>query len=191
MGNRLTRVYTRTGDQGATGLADGSRLAKNDPRVHCMGEVDELNAFIGLALCLLEDGPAQKVLFAVQHDLFDIGAELCQPGKHLITDEYVDGLESSADEFNASLSELKEFILPGGTQAVACLHLARTVCRRVERSLVELNDQQAINPVTCRYINRLSDLLFIISRAQAHSEGSGEVYWNSKYSRLNRGDKSE
>ena len=191
MGNRLTKVYTRTGDQGTTGLADGSRLAKNDPRVHCMGEVDELNACIGLALSLLEDGPAQRVLFAVQHDLFDIGAELCQPGKHLITDEYVAGLETSADEFNAGLNELKEFILPGGSQAVASLHLARTVCRRVERALVELNAQQAINQVTCRYINRLSDLLFIISRAQALGDGSGEVYWNSKYSRLNRGGKTE
>ncbi|MDH3635317.1 MAG: cob(I)yrinic acid a,c-diamide adenosyltransferase [Gammaproteobacteria bacterium] len=191
MGNRLTKVYTRTGDQGTTGLADGSRLAKNDPRVHCMGEVDELNACIGLALSLLDDGPAQQVLFAVQHDLFDIGAELCQPGKQLITDDYVAGLETSADEFNAELSELKEFILPGGSQAIACLHLARTVCRRVERALVGLNDQKEINPITCRYINRLSDLLFIISRAQAHSDGSGEVYWNSKYSRLNRGEKTE
>ena len=191
MGNRLTKVYTRTGDQGTTGLADGSRIAKNDPRVNCMGEVDELNACIGIALSQLEDGPAQQVLFAVQHDLFDIGAELCQPGKQLITDEYVAGLEASADEFNACLSELKEFILPGGSQAVASLHLARTVCRRVERALVELNDRGPINQVTCRYINRLSDLLFIISRAQAHDDGSGEVYWNSKYSRLNRGDKTE
>ena len=191
MGNRLTKVYTRTGDQGTTGLADGSRVAKNDPRVHCMGEVDELNACIGIALSQLEDGPAQQVLFAVQHDLFDIGAELCQPGKQLITEEYVTGLETSADEFNACLSELKEFILPGGSQAVASLHLARTVCRRVERALVELNGQEPINQVTCRYINRLSDLLFIVSRAQAESDGSGEVYWNSKYSRLNRGDKTE
>ena len=191
MGNRLTKVYTRTGDQGTTGLADGSRVAKNDPRVHCMGEVDELNACIGIALSQLEDGPALQVLFAVQHDLFDIGAELCQPGKQLITEEYVAGLETSADAFNAGLSDLKEFILPGGSQAVASLHLARTVCRRVERALVELNDLEPINQVTCRYINRLSDLLFIVSRAQAHDDGSGEVYWNSKYSRLNRGDKTE
>ena len=150
MGNRLTKVYTRTGDQGTTGLADGSRLAKNDARVICMGEVDELNACIGLALSLLEDGPAQQVLFAVQHDLFDIGAELCQPGKHLLADEYVAGLEASADEFNASLPPLKEFILPGGSQAVASLHLARTVCRRVERALVELNDRENLNPVTVK-----------------------------------------
>ena len=191
MGNRLTKVYTRTGDQGTTGLADGSRIAKNDARVHCMGEVDELNACIGLALSLLEDGPAQQVLFAVQHDLFDIGAELCQPGKQLIAEKYVTGLEASADEFNAQLRELKEFILPGGSQAVACLHLARTVCRRVERALAELNSKEELNPVTLRYINRLSDLLFIISRAQAYSDDSGEVYWNSKYSRLNREADSE
>jgi len=186
MGNRLSEIVTRTGDRGTTGMADGSRRAKNDARVHCLGEVDELNASIGVALSLLEDGPVQQLLFAVQHDLFDIGAELCQPDKQLIVEEYVTGLEKSAAEMNADLPRLKEFILPGGTQAVACLQLARTVCRRVERTLVDLNAAEALNPVTCRYINRLSDLLFILGRAQAHSEGSGEVYWNSKYSRLNR-----
>ena len=186
MGNRLSEIVTRTGDDGTTGMADGSRRAKNDARVHCLGEVDELNASIGVALSLLEDGPVQQLLFAVQHDLFDIGAELCQPGKQLIVEEYVTGLEKSAAEMNADLPRLKEFILPGGTQAVACLQLARTVCRRVERTLVDLNAAEKLNPVTCRYINRLSDLLFILGRAQAHSEGSGEVYWNSKYSRLNR-----
>ena len=186
MGNRLSEIVTRTGDGGTTGMADGSRRTKNDARVHCLGEVDELNASIGVALSLLEDGPVQQLLFAVQHDLFDIGAELCQPGKQLIVEEYVTGLEKSAAEMNADLPRLKEFILPGGTQAVACLQLARTVCRRVERTLVDLNAAEKLNPVTCRYLNRLSDLLFILGRAQAHSEGSGEVYWNSKYSRLNR-----
>jgi cob(I)alamin adenosyltransferase len=151
-----------------------------------MGEVDELNACLGLALSLLDDGPVQQVLFAVQHDLFDIGAELAQPGKQMLGDDYVEGLERNADEFNASLSPLKEFILPGGSQAVAAIHLARTVCRRVERSLVGLAGSEDVNPVTCRYINRLSDLLFILGRAQSHSEDGGEVYWNSKYSRLHR-----
>lgn len=187
MGNRLTKVYTRTGDQGSTGLADGSRRSKNDLRVHCMGEVDELNACIGLALSQLDDGPMQQLLFAVQHDLFDVGAELCQPGKHLISEDYVGELENNADAFNANLSELREFILPGGSQTVASLQLARTVCRRVERSMVTLGEQEMVNPETSRYINRLSDLLFILARAQAHSEDGGEVYWNSKYSRLNRG----
>ncbi len=169
-------------------MADGSRRAKNDARVHCLGEVDELNASIGVALSLLEDGPVQQLLFAVQHDLFDIGAELCQPGKQLIVEEYVTSLEKGAAQMNADLPRLKEFILPGGTQAVACLQLARTVCRRVERALVDLNATETLNPVTCRYLNRLSDLLFILGRAQAHNEGSGEVYWNSKYSRLHRDD---
>jgi len=168
-------------------MADGSRLAKNHPRVHCLGEVDELNASIGLALSLLEDGPGQQLLFAVQHDLFDIGAELCQPGKNLIVDDYVEALEQGVKDMNANLPSLKEFILPGGTQTVACLHLARTICRRVERSLVALSDVEGLNPVTCRYINRLSDLLFVLARAQSLDEDGGEVYWNSKYSRLNRG----
>lgn len=185
MGNRLSEIVTRTGDQGTTGMADGSRRAKSDPRVHCLGEVDELNASIGVALSLLDEGQPQQLLFAIQHDLFDIGAELCQPGKHLVTDDYVEGLEQSAEAMNAKLPRLKEFILPGGTHVTACLQLARTVCRRVERSLVELNAQEQLNPATCRYINRLSDLLFIAARAQAHSDGSGEVYWNSKYSRMN------
>ena len=186
MGNRLSEIVTRTGDSGTTGMADGSRRSKSDMRVHCLGEIDELNASIGVALSLLEEGPMQQLLFAVQHDLFDVGAELCQPGKQLITDEYVEGLEKSAAEMNADLPRLKEFILPGGSQCIACLQLARAVCRRVERALVELNGIEDLNPVTCRYINRLSDMLFISARALAHSEGRGEVYWNSRYSRLNR-----
>lgn len=186
MGNRLSKVYTRTGDQGTTGLADGSRRRKNDPLVICMGEIDELNACLGLCSSYLEDGPLQHLLFSLQHDLFDIGAELCQPGKKLITEEYVEGLEKSADQYNAGLSELKEFILPGGSTAVASLQLARTVCRRVERSLASLAEHEELNPATARYINRLSDLLFILARTQSHAECGSEVYWNSKYSRLQR-----
>jgi cob(I)alamin adenosyltransferase len=186
MGNRLTRIYTRTGDEGSTGLADGTRRAKNDPRVHCMGEIDELNASIGFVMSQLEDGALQQVLFGVQHDLFDIGAELCQPGKELIGDDYVAGLERSADEFGEGLGSLKEFILPGGSPAVASIHVARTLCRRVERSLVTLAQTEFVNPATSAYINRLSDLLFILGRAQSKQEDGGEVYWNSKYSRLNR-----
>lgn len=186
MGNRLTKVYTRTGDQGTTGLADGSRRSKNDARVVCMGEIDELNACLGLCSSQLDDGPMQQLLFALQHDLFDIGAELCQPGKQLITDDYVDGLEKSADKFNADLGELKEFILPGGSPVVASLQIARTVCRRVERALVSLAEKEDLNPATAAYINRLSDLLFILARAQSQADCGSEVYWNSKYSRLQR-----
>ncbi len=188
MGNRLSEIITRTGDRGTTGMADGSRRAKNDRRVHCLGEIDELNASIGVALSLLDESPIRQLLFAIQHDLFDIGAELCQPGKTLINEEYVEALEKSAAELNAKLPRLKEFILPGGTQAVACLQLARSVCRRVERSLVDLNEVEELNPVTCRYLNRLSDLLFIVCRAQSHSDASGEIYWNSKFSRLHQGN---
>jgi len=187
MGNRLSRVVTRTGDKGSTGMADGSRREKNDARVHCLGEVDELNAQIGVILSLLDDGPAQQLLFSIQHDLFDIGAELCQPGKRLISETYVTALESSIDALNANLPDLKEFILPGGTPAVASIQLARSVCRRVERGLVTLSQLEEVNPATSRYLNRLSDLLFILGRAQASEDGSGEVYWNSKYSRLQRG----
>jgi cob(I)alamin adenosyltransferase len=188
MGNRLSRVVTRTGDQGSTGMADGSRRAKNDARVHCLGEVDELNALLGVSLSLLDDGIAQQILFAVQHDLFDIGAELCQPEKQLITADYVTAIEERIEELNAGLPALQEFILPGGTPVVASLQLARTVCRRVERGLVELAGQETLNAETCKYLNRLSDLLFVLGRAQAQEDGSGEVYWNSKYSRLQRGD---
>jgi cob(I)alamin adenosyltransferase len=186
MGNRLSKIITRTGDKGTTGLADGSRRAKNDIRVHCLGEVDELNAALGVALSFLEESPAQQVLFAVQHDLFDIGAELCQPGKLLIQKLHVDAIESNAAQFNEALPPLKEFILPGGSQAVAFLHLARTVCRRVERSLLSLKETEDLNPITGQYINRLSDLLFILARSVAHQDCGSEVFWRSKYSRLNR-----
>lgn len=184
MGSRLSNIVTRTGDKGTTGMADGSRRPKNDARVHCLGEVDELNAAIGVALSFIEDAQVQEVLFAIQHDLFDIGAELCQPGKSLIQPVHLDAIESSATLFNEPLPALKEFILPGGSQAVAFLHLTRTICRRVERSLVALKEIEELNPVTAQYINRLSDLLFILARSMAHQDCGSEVYWRSKYSRL-------
>ena len=186
MGDRLSKIITRTGDKGTTGMADGSRRAKNDVRVHCLGEVDELNATLGVALSFLEESPEQQALFAVQHDLFDIGAELCQPGKSLIQQLHVDSIEASAAQFNDPLPPLKEFILPGGSQSVAFLHLARTVCRRVERSLLSLKETEDLNPITGQYINRLSDLLFILARSVAHQDPGSEVFWRSKYSRLER-----
>ncbi len=165
-------------------MADGSRRSKNDARVHCLGEVDELNASIGVALSFIEETQVQQVLFSVQHDLFDIGAELCQPGKSLIQQVHLEAIESSAAQFNESLPALKEFILPGGSQAVAFLHLARTICRRVERSLIALKSVEELNPITVQYVNRLSDLLFILARSMAHQDCGSEVYWRSKYSRL-------
>ena len=186
MGNRLSAIVTRTGDEGSTGLADGSRRAKDDIRVHCLGEVDELNALIGVTLSAIEDDQVIQVLTLVQHDLFDIGAELCQPGKSLIQAVHVDVIESAVEQFNGALPPLKEFILPAGSQAVAYLHLARTVCRRVERSLVTLKTEEGLNEVTTQYMNRLSDLLFILARSVALENAGTEVYWQSKYSRLSQ-----
>ncbi len=185
MGNRLSAIVTRTGDKGTTGLADGSRRDKNDARVHCLGEVDELNAVVGVVLSQLEDDQLRTVLFSVQHDLFDIGAELCQPGKNLIEAGYVDALEAAAGQFNEHLPPLKEFILPGGSQAVAFMQLSRAVCRRVERSLHSLAKVEELNPVTAQYINRLSDLLFILARYVAFANDGREVYWHSRHSRMN------
>ena len=184
MGNRLSDIVTRTGDKGRTGLADGSRRAKDDVRIHCLGEIDELNAVIGITLNTIEDEQILKILTLVQHDLFDIGAELSKPGKSLIQKKYVEALESAAEKFNAALPPLKEFILPAGSPATAFLHMARTVCRRVERSLVTLKAKEVINPITCQYLNRLSDLLFILSRSVSIQNEGTEVYWQSKYSRI-------
>jgi len=186
MGNRLSAIVTRTGDKGTTGMADGSRRDKQDKRVHCLGEVDELNTTLGVALSFLEDEDVRAVLFAVQHDLFDIGAELCQPGKALIEAVYVDEIEAVASRFNEPLPALKEFILPGGSRPVAFLQQARAVCRRVERALHGLREQEDLNPITAQYINRLSDLLFILARHVAFQADGKEVYWHSQYSRLNK-----
>ncbi|MFT5657072.1 MAG: cob(I)alamin adenosyltransferase [Gammaproteobacteria bacterium] len=186
MGNRLSAIVTRTGDQGSTGLGDGSRRAKDDARVHCLGEVDELNAMIGVTLSFVVNDQIQQVLSLVQHDLFDVGAELCQPGKLLIQDFHVEAIESAAEKFNETLPPLKEFILPGGSQEIAFMHLARTICRRVERSLITLKALEELNPITGQYLNRLSDLLFILARSVAHQGDSKEIYWQSKYSRLNQ-----
>lgn len=184
MGNRLSSIVTKTGDSGTTGLADGSRLPKTDIRVICLGDTDELNASIGVAISHLEDDEIRGLLSAVQHDLFDIGAELSQPGKSLISEVHIDAIESATERLNAELPPLKEFILPGGSPGVAHLHLARTVCRRTERSLVNLAEQQPCNALTQRYVNRLSDMLFVMSRSAARSADGAEVYWRSKFSRI-------
>jgi cob(I)alamin adenosyltransferase len=183
MGNRLSSIITRTGDDGSTMLGDGSRLLKNDIRIQCLGEADELNSLLGLLRSLIDDVDVSQILFQIQHDLFDIGAELSLPDKLLISKEYVEFLEQKAQLFNEKLPALKEFILPGGSSAIAYLHLARTLCRRVERSLVTLDQQQAVNPQSLHYINRLSDLLFILARYCALQNGQQEIYWQSKYSR--------
>ncbi|MDD2883627.1 MAG: cob(I)yrinic acid a,c-diamide adenosyltransferase [Dechloromonas sp.] len=176
-GNRLSKIVTRTGDAGTTGLGDGSRTTKDSLRIDAIGEVDELNSMLGLLLC--EDLPrrVQTALLDIQHDLFDLGGELCLPGMALIKESQVERLEALADEFNADLPMLKEFILPGGTRPAAITHLARTVCRRSERAMVRLHASEALSDTARRYINRLSDLLFILGRSLNRSGGQGDVLW--------------
>jgi cob(I)alamin adenosyltransferase len=178
LGNRLSKIYTRTGDDGTTGLGDGARVPKDDPRVEAYGCVDECNSAIGVVLAV----PAipdrvREVLTRVQHELFDLGGELCIPGHRAIEARHVAALEAALDGFNEGLPPLKEFILPGGGTAAAACHLARTVCRRAERRAWTLARAQAVAPEPLRYLNRLSDLLFVIARVLARHESGGEVLW--------------
>jgi cob(I)alamin adenosyltransferase len=177
MGNRLSRIYTRTGDQGITGLGDGSRVDKDSLRVEAFGTVDELNSTIGVLLAAPLPQPVRASLDRVQHELFDVGGELCLPGTALIPDAYVTALEGDLDRFNADLPPLKDFILPGGSEAAARCHLARTVARRAERRVVSLAREETVNDATVRYLNRLSDLLFVLARVLARAEGGSEVLW--------------
>jgi len=177
MGNRLSKIATRTGDQGTTGLGDGSRTDKDSLRVHAMGDVDELNSQLGLLLC--EDLPAGLTdeLLTIQHDLFDLGGELCIPGYALIRDEQVAALDTLLEKYNADLPPLQEFILPGGSRAAALAHVCRTVCRRAERVLVGLGKVEAINAQPRQYLNRLSDLMFVLSRVLNRHAGGSDVLW--------------
>jgi cob(I)alamin adenosyltransferase len=176
MGYRLSKIYTRTGDKGATGLGGGVRVDKDHPRVEAFGTVDELNSVIAMVLaCELPDD-VRAVLIDVQNDLFDLGSELAQPGTQLLPEEYVTRLEQILDRFNDALPPLQEFILPGGGMAAAHCHLARTVCRRAERRVVTLGKSETINPSSLHYLNRLSDLLFVLARVLARAN-DGEVLW--------------
>lgn len=183
MGNRLSKIYTKTGDEGTTGLGDGNRIAKTDPRVEAMGDVDELNSLIGMLICVLPQ-PAntefrlQEELLLIQHDLFDLGGELSIPGSSLLPDDSVDRLETMIDRYNEPLPALKEFILPGGSAAAAQCHLARAVCRRAERRVVGLNLDSEVTNTALRYINRLSDLLFVVARVISRMDGGAEVNWD-------------
>ncbi|HET8731545.1 MAG TPA: cob(I)yrinic acid a,c-diamide adenosyltransferase [Moraxellaceae bacterium] len=180
MGNRLSRIYTRTGDDGSTGLGDGSRVAKDHVRVEAYGTVDELNAAIGLLRAELPtDHSEQHFLGEIQHDLFDLGGELCIPGYVLLRDEQVNTVESEIDRLNAALPPLKDFILPGGSRAAATAHLARTICRRAERRTFTLaHSDESVREVPVRYLNRLSDYLFVLARVLARENGASEVLWS-------------
>jgi cob(I)alamin adenosyltransferase len=177
MGHRLSKITTRTGDAGETGLGDGSRVPKDAVRVAALGDVDELNSAIGVMLA--EEVPAaiRGVLEEVQHDLFDLGGELSIPGHAMLKAERVEALDRQLEAWNASLPPLKEFILPGGSRAAAAAHLARTICRRAERTVVALGRDQALGENALRYLNRLSDLLFVAGRTLNRAAGRGDVQW--------------
>lgn len=183
MGNRLTRIATRTGDDGTTGLADGSRLPKSALRVAAMGDVDELNSHLGVILCEPLPDDVRGLLHQIQQQLFNLGGELSLPGQALLKADEVAALDAALERYNATLPALAEFILPGGTRSAALAHVARTVARRAERALVALGEAEAVNAAPRQYLNRLSDLLFVLARAlnRANLDGRGgdDVYWRS------------
>jgi len=164
MGNRLSKIATRTGDKGTTGLGDGSRIDKDSLRVHAMGDVDELNSYIGLLLCEPLPDALREELISIQHDLFDMGGELCIPGYTMITGDQVARLDVLLEKYNADLPPLKDFILPAGSRAASTAHVCRTICRRAERTIVSLGKAETINDAPRQYMHRLSDLLFVPSR---------------------------
>ena len=180
MGHRLSKIYTRTGDNGTTGLGDGTRVAKDHPRVEAFGTVDELNSAIGTVLAYELPDSVRDCFNKVQHDLFDLGGELCVPGHTIISNDDVTYLETVLDELNDDLPKLKEFILPSGGLATSHCHLARTICRRAERRCWTFNDSGTINTYALAYLNRLSDLLFVVCRVLARFENGAEVLWQPK-----------
>jgi cob(I)alamin adenosyltransferase len=184
---RLTRIYTRGGDAGETSLGDGSRASKLDPRIGAFGTVDELNSSLGLVLAGDCPEPLRPLLERIQNELFDVGADLCVPlheeGRLRVEQPLIDVLEASCDRFNEDLPELRSFVLPGGTEAAARLHVARTICRRGEREALLASQQHDVNPLVLVYLNRLSDLLFILARAANEAEGRDEPLWQPGASR--------
>jgi cob(I)alamin adenosyltransferase len=180
MGNRLTQIATRTGDNGTTGLGNNQRVSKNSLRVHALGEVDELNSHIGLLLCEDMPGPLRQLLVEIQHQLFNLGGELSIPGFELLKPEAVMALDQALEDHNAQLPKLQEFILPAGTRAAAQAHVCRTVARRAERSVVALGNEEALNETPRQYLNRLSDLMFVLARVLNRLHGGDDVYWKSE-----------
>lgn len=180
MGHRLSKIYTRTGDDGTTGLGDGTRVSKDSLRVEAYGSVDELNSVIGLLLTHELSEDIRACLTDVQHRLFDLGGELCIPGHAALKEEQVKLLEQTLDDLNSGLQPLKEFILPGGSPAAAVCHVARTVCRRAERRVVSLRQAEAVSPTAVTYLNRLSDLLFVIARTLNALAGRSDILWQRR-----------
>ena len=184
MGHRLSKIYTRTGDDGTTGLGDGTRVAKDDAHVEAYGTLDELNSVLGVLLAEKLPADVTAALQPIQHELFDLGSEFCLPGYKTITAEHVQRLETTLDKFNDSLPALKEFILPGGSHAAAVCHLARTVCRRAERRAWTLHKQHPQNPESIKYLNRLSDLLFVLARVIVRQDENQEVQWQHERKKI-------
>jgi cob(I)alamin adenosyltransferase len=176
-GNRLSRIVTRTGDKGETGLGDGSRIGKDSLRIDAMGEVDELNSSLGVLLAEELPVDVRSALESIQHDLFDLGGELCLPGMEVMKHAQVERLEALVETYNGDLPRLKEFILPGGTRPAALAHLSRTVCRRAERAVVALGQSDRVGETPRQYLNRLSDLLFVFGRVLNVAGGRGDVLW--------------
>ncbi|WP_027799422.1 cob(I)yrinic acid a,c-diamide adenosyltransferase [Paraburkholderia dilworthii] len=177
MGNRLSKIVTRTGDDGTTGLGDGRRVRKDSARIAAIGDVDELNSNLGVLLCERLPDNVRPALVSIQHDLFDLGGELCIPGHTMITDRHLAQLDDWLADHNAALPPLKEFILPGGSRAASLAHVCRTVCRRAERAIVALGEEEAINAAPRQYVNRLSDLLFVLARVLNRTDGGADVLW--------------
>jgi cob(I)alamin adenosyltransferase len=180
MGKRLTKIVTRTGDDGTTGLGDGTRVDKSSLRVEVLGDIDELNSLLGVLLSGSLPDDIHSLLIEVQHDLFDLGGEMCMPGRSVVERDHVARLDTWIKNLNASLPSLKEFILPGGCPAASIAHLARSVCRRAERQLVRLARSERIEAAPLQYLNRLSDLLFILARSINQAAGASETYWRSR-----------
>jgi cob(I)alamin adenosyltransferase len=183
MGHRLSKIVTRTGDAGTTGLGDGTRVAKDSRRIEAIGAVDELNSTLGLLLCETLPEDCASLLIDVQHDLFDLGGELSIPGYTSVTDAHVARLEAAVERFNTDLPPLKEFILPGGSRQASLAHVARTVCRRAERALVHLSQDEPVSDPARKYVNRLSDLLFVLARALNRTGQVDDVLWRKDRNR--------
>ncbi|MCL2644295.1 MAG: cob(I)yrinic acid a,c-diamide adenosyltransferase [Betaproteobacteria bacterium] len=180
MGYRISKIYTRTGDAGQTGLGDGRRVSKSDARIHAIGEIDETNTTLGLLLTEKLPANVRALLTDVQHDLFDLGGEISIPGMNMVTTQQVERLEKAIDFYNAELEPLKDFILPGGSRAAALAHYARAVCRRAERALVALTETETVNDGARQYLNRLSDLLFMLGRVLNRAAGREDVLWQKR-----------
>ncbi|HPG60442.1 MAG TPA: cob(I)yrinic acid a,c-diamide adenosyltransferase [Casimicrobium sp.] len=187
MGHRLSKITTKTGDSGTTGLGDGSRVAKTHPRVAAMGDIDELNSFVGLLLTESIPAALREALTNVQHDLFDLGGEMSIPGYTAITDAHVERLEALTESLNADLSMLKDFILPGGSRAAAYAHLVRTICRRAERALIALSTEEEVSLAARVYLNRLSDMAFVLARVLNRDLGHSDVLWQKGRSAASSG----